>query len=250
VAVADKVTIEVKDVDGTVVCTKATDAKDDDGKLAVHAGMNDVELLWKTKDAKVLDGMILWSGRGGAPRVPPGDYAITVTMGEQVRSVTGRILPDPRSPATTSELQARFRLVRDGNALVTEAHEAIATIRALRTQMQDVAARGEGEAKTKLEAAAKAADAALTPIEEALYQTRSKSSQDPLNFPIKLTDKLLGVLGAVNAAEFGPTAAQATVAAELSASIRAELATFATQKTVQLATFNSLARDLSIPHVK
>ncbi len=249
-AVADKVTIVVKDVDGAVVCEKATDATDDDKKLSVRTGMNDIELTWKTKAAKILDGMILWSGRGGAPRVPPGDYAITVKMGEHERTVTGRILPDPRSPATTAELQARFRLVRDGNALVTEAHEAIDAIRALRTQMQAVVARSEGEAKTRLEAAAKAAEAALTPIEETLYQTQSKSSQDPLNFPIKLTDKLLGVLGAVNAAEFGPTAAQAAVAAELSASIRSELTKFATEKPLQVAAFNALARELAIPHVK
>ncbi len=142
------------------------------------------------------------------------------------------------------------KLVRDGNALVTEAHEAIAAIRGLRTQMQAVVDRAEGDAKTKLAAAKQAADEALTPVEEALYQTKSKSSQDPLNYPIKLTDKLLGVLSSVEGAEYGPTAAQSAVAAELSAAIRAQLDVYAAKKQEQLTAFNKLANELAVPHVK
>lgn len=248
--VAGKATLECKNFDGKVVFTRTSEATKDDEKLTVKRGMNALPITWKHEAAKILDGMILWNGRGRAPRPAPGDYTITLTLGEQTTSVTGTLLPDPRSPATTAELQARFRLVRDGNALVTEAHDAIAAIRSLRTQMQAVADRGEGEAKTKLEAAQKAADAALLPVEEALYQTKSKSSQDPLNYPIRLTDKLLGVLGAVDGAEFGPTAAQTAVAAELSAAIRAQLDVYTAQKQEHLAAFNKLALELAIPHVK
>jgi hypothetical protein len=209
-----------------------------------------VRIAWKTDDAKVLDGMILWNGRSRAPKPAPGDHPITVTCGDASRTVVGTLLPDPRSPATAAELQARFRLVRDGNALVTEAHDAIAAIRSLRTQTQAVVDRADGDAKAQLVEARKALDAALTPIEEALYQTKSKSSQDPLNYPIQLTDKLLGVLSAVEGAEFGPTQGQRDVAAELSAAIRAQLDVYATTKTVQLAAFNDLALRLAVPHVK
>ena len=244
------VTIEVADIDGKVVCTRATDAKKDDEKFTGKRGMNAVKLTWAGKDAKILDGMILWNGRSRPPRTPPGDYTVTVKAGEQTASVLARILPDPRSPATALELQARFKLVRDGNALVTEAHEAIEALRALRTQMQAVIDRAEGEAKDKLTASKKACDEALTPIEEALYQTKSKSSQDPLNYPIKLTDKLLGVLSAVEGAEYGPTAAQAAVAAELSAAVRSQLELYAAKKQEHVGAFNKLANELAVPHVK
>ena len=246
----ERVTIEVKDPDGAVVCKRASDSDKADEKCEVERGMNRVRLTWTEKDAKILDGMILWNGRSRAPRIPPGDYAITVTYGEQTRTVVGTIRPDPRSTATTAELQARYRLVRDGNALVTEAHDAIAAIRSLRTQMQTVCERAEGDGKGKLEAAKKVADDAMTPVEEALYQTKSKSSQDPLNYPIKLTDKLLGVLSAVEGAEFGPTAGQTEVAATLSTAIRAELARFEAVRKEQLAAFNRLAIELAVPHVK
>jgi photosystem II stability/assembly factor-like uncharacterized protein len=242
--------VECRDFDGKVVWTRASDAAKDDERVDARRGMNDVAIAWKNEPPKVLDAMVLWNGRGRAPRGAPGDHTITVTLGEQQQTVTARVLPDPRSPATVAELQARFRLVRDGNALVTEAHDAIAAIRSLRTQTQGVVDRCGDDGKAELTRARQALLDALQPIEEALYQTQSKSNQDPLNHPIRLTDKLLGVLTAADGAEFGPTAAQVAVAAELSAAIRAQLDCLATVRREQLAAFNRVAHELAVPHVK
>jgi len=271
-SVTDSVEVLVKDFDGHVVYEARSLSEDqrdqaegeqaegsggvdepepEDHRLEIQRGMNDVEITWREDGAKILDEMILWSGRGGPARPAPGDYEVTVQYGELVQSVVGRITPDPRADATAAELQARYRLVRDGNELVTEAHEVIEELRSLREQMDAVVERMEaGPAKEQLEEAAEAAKSAFTAVEEALYQTKSKSRQDPLNYPIRLTDKLLGVLGATNRAEFGPTAGQREVAAQLSAAIRAELDRFAAAKQAHVPTFNKLARDLAAPHIK
>ncbi len=275
--VTDEVEIVVTDFDGHVVFEaeyepqsdegEEAEEEDDDGddddsdgedeeeeeerRIDVHRGMNDVEITWKEDGAKILDGMILWSGRGGAARPAPGDYRIQVTYGDRSQTVVGRILPDPRTDATIEELQHRYRLVRDGNALVTEAHEAIEEIRSLREQMDGVVERmEEGEGKKRLAEAADAAKQAFTSVEEALYQTKSKSRQDPLNFPIRLTDKLLGVLSATNRSEFGPTRGQQEVAAQLSEAIRKELAKFGDARAAHVPKFNAMARDLAAPHIK
>jgi len=42
-------------------------------------------------------------------------------------------------------------------------------------------------------------------IEEALYQTKNESGQDPLNFPIRLNNKLAAVGGVVASGSFRPT---------------------------------------------
>jgi photosystem II stability/assembly factor-like uncharacterized protein len=248
--VAEKVTIEVKDFDGKVVSTRATDATKDDEKLTVKRGMNDIAITWKTTEPKILDEMILWNGRGGAPRAAPGDYGISVTFGELSQSVVGHIAKDPRTTATEAELQDRFRLVRDARDSVTKAHEAIEAMRSLRSQMQAVTDRMEGDAKAKLEAKRAEVAASLTAVEEALYQTKAKSSQDVLNFPIRLTDKLLGVLSPVNGAEFGPTVGQKEVAAQLMAAIDVQIALYEAVKKDGVAQFNALAHELVVPYVK
>ena len=230
---------------------KDADDKAKEKPLEVARGMNDIEITWQEEGAKILEGMILWSGRGGAARPAPGDYTVTVTVGEQSQTVIGRINPDPRTDATIADLQARYRLVRDGNALVTEAHEAIESIRSLREQMAATVARmEEGQNLDKLKAAEEAANKEFTSIEETLYQTKSKSRQDPLNYPIKLTDKLLGVLSATNRAEFGPTNGQRDVAAQLSKAIKAEIERFHAAREKHVTEFNKLARELAAPHIK
>jgi len=262
--VEDNVVVEVKDFDGKVVYDRGTvpapaaegeddeeGDKDDEKLLEVTRGMNDIEITWKEERAKILEGMILWSGRGGAARPAPGDYSVTVTVGDKSQTVVARINPDPRTDATIAELQARYRLVRDGNALVTEAHEAIEKIRSLRAQMaQTVARMDDGQNVEALKQLEKEANEDFTAIEETLYQTKSKSRQDPLNYPIKLTDKLLGVLSAANRAEFGPTNGQRDVAAQLSAAIRVQLEKYEVARGKHVQKFNKLARDLAAPHIK
>ncbi len=248
--VTERAVLEVRDFDGEVVFRRATDAEKDDEKWQVKRGMNEVTVTWKSEPPKILDKMILWNGRGGAPRAAPGDYPVKLTLGEHEVSVTGRIGKDPRSTATVAELQDRYRLSRRCRDTVTKAHEAIEAMRRLREQMQAVTDRAEGEPKDRLDQQRAETAAALTAIEEVLYQTKSQSSQDPLNYPIKLTDKLLGVLSATDRAEFGPTAGQRAVADELIAAIDAELVKFEAVQKEQVAAFNKLALQLAIPHVK
>ncbi len=45
----------------------------------------------------------------------------------------------------------------------------------------------------------------MTKIEEALYQTKSKSGQDPLNFPIRLNNKLAHLNSLTRIGNYAPT---------------------------------------------
>src|SRR6202008_4569290 len=65
----------------------------------------------------------------------------------------------------------------------------------------------------------------LTAVEEALYQTKNQSNQDPLNFPIRLNNKMAALGGAVNAGDGAPSAQAREVYQELAGRIDAELRT-------------------------
>ncbi|MBL8726016.1 MAG: glycosyl hydrolase [Planctomycetes bacterium] len=249
-AIGERLAIEVVDPLGAVVCRRASDASDGKEKCSVRRGMNHVAFEWTDEAPKILDGMVLWHGRGAAPRPAPGDYTIRVTLGETTQAVQGRLRRDPRSTASDAELQERRRLSVQCRDAVTKAHTAIEQLRSVRTQLQAVVDRAEGDAKSQLEALRAAIATELTAVEEALLQTKAKSSQDVLNFPIRLTDKLLGVQGAVESAEFGPTAGQREVADSLIAAIETQLATLERTRGERLGAFNALARELAVPHVK
>ncbi len=123
-------------------------------------------------------------------------------------------------------------------------------IRAARAGLDDLAERApKDDAHGRATARVEATREAMTAVEEALYQTKNESRQDPLNFPIRLTDKLAGVKGVAAMGAFAPTAQSYAVRDELTANIEAELADWATLRDEALPRIDALARELAIPRV-
>ena len=60
-------------------------------------------------------------------------------------------------------------------------------------------------------------------IEENLYQVKNQSAQDPLNFPIKLNNKLAALMRVVESGDYKPTDGSYKVFAELKAELANEL---------------------------
>jgi hypothetical protein len=63
----------------------------------------------------------------------------------------------------------------------------------------------------------------LSSIEENLYQVRNQSSQDPLNFPIKLNNKLASLMRVVESGDYKPTAGSYKVFEELKVELALEI---------------------------
>ena len=74
---------------------------------------------------------------------------------------------------------------------MNKAHKSIKKIRKIKSQLGAFQKQYKGNENVKgLLEKAKTMSEEFTKIEEALYQTKNRSGQDPLNFPIRLTNKL------------------------------------------------------------
>ena len=89
----------------------------------------------------------------------------------------------------------------------------------------------------------------LTTVEEALYQTKNQSNQDPLNFPIRLNNKLAALGGVVGSAESAPTAQSYAVYDEVAGAIDGQLQRLAQIMKTEVPAFNQLVRDQNIPAI-
>ena len=78
----------------------------------------------------------------------------------------------------------------------------------------------------------------FTEIEEALYQTKNRSGQDPLNFPIRLTNKLGHLNSLVSMGDFAPTDQDIAVKNELTQKINKELNDFNNLVDTEIKAFN------------
>ncbi|MEE8467673.1 MAG: glycosyl hydrolase, partial [Planctomycetota bacterium] len=254
-----EVRLDILEQDGDLVRSfiSEDDESDESGADAVTLGGLPTEpghnrFVWDLSypGSKSFPKMILWAGGMNGPRAVPGVYQARLTVGDGSASVSFQLLPDPRSSASVEDLQAQFDLLVEARDVLTEAHTAIVDLRKMRAQLKDLAARlGDGEATQALHASIDEVQEILTSVEETLYQTKNESRQDPLNFPIRLTDKLAGVKGVVGSGDFAPTSQARAVQAELVAAIRAELARLAAVRESALPAINAAALDLAVPAV-
>lgn len=136
-------------------------------------------------------GMIFWAGRPISLSAPPGKYSVRLTLDGNALTTPFIWKKTPLTTATDKDLKEKFRFQREVSAKIDEAHAAMAKIAEAR----------KNHAKKDDPAFAKS----LTEIEEAIYQTKNKSGQDPLNYPIRLNDKLAGVLSNISGGEYRPT---------------------------------------------
>lgn len=243
------VTIRILKEDGTMIQSYTPEGKGSE-KVEVEAGMN--QFVWDLSypDAEGFDGLIMWAGNLSGPRAVPGMYEARLVIGEDSMSVPVEILKDPRLSSSVADLQSRHDFVAEANETLTETHRAIKRIRAVREQVEDIADRaGDMEGIDDLKEAGDEMLAKMKEIEEALYQTKNQSRQDPLNFPIRLNNKLAAVKGTVQRGEYRPTDQQVGVKEEITAKIEAELEKLEVIMENDMPAYNEMAKDLDLPAI-
>ncbi|HET7746193.1 MAG TPA: glycosyl hydrolase, partial [Vicinamibacteria bacterium] len=220
-------------------------------KLPARAGLNRAAWNLRGEDAKRFKGMILWSGETRGPVVPPGSYQVRLTAFGKTVTQPLEVKADPRlTTITADDYRAQYELALKIRDKLSETNEAITRIRETRDQARAAADRAKAAGKAeKIGPAADALSKSLTAIEEELYQTKNQSSQDPLNFPIRLNNKLASLGGAVGSAEARPTEQEVAVYADLAGRIDAQLAKLKTVLEADVAAFNALVRDEQVPAI-
>ncbi|MEQ8766317.1 MAG: glycosyl hydrolase [Planctomycetota bacterium] len=198
---------------------------DDDRVLEPEAGLNRFEWDLRYPSAEGFDGMVLWNGNLDGPRALPGKYQARLVVGDTEQVVAFEIRPNPLSSATADDLQAQFDFIVSVRDKLTEIHRTLRGIRDVKSELSKWESRlegqdGAGEVRSDIEALKEK----LSEAEKALYQTQNKSRQDPLNFPIRLNDKLAGVGGQASFGDFRPTRASYQVRDELFTAIDEQLA--------------------------
>jgi len=223
--------------------------EDQDKLTDVENGHN--RFVWdlRVEPAHRFPNMILWGGSTDGPKVVPGRYTARLTVGDQTESAPFEVREDPRATATQGDLQTQYDFLLSIRDKFSEATDQIKRIREVRQQLADVKKRvGSAKESKPIVDAANALDKKITVIEEALYQTKNRSSQDPLNFPVRLNNKLAAVGGTAAIGGWAPTAQDLAVRDEVVAQINSELAKLKEIWETDLPAFNKLAG--TVPAVK
>ena len=190
------VALEIRDDEGALVrrytTTPTTEAE---GDLPVDAGLN--RFVWDLTypGPDVVDDAVMSLSTTGDFPAPPGRYRARLEVGDWSAEQSFEVRMDPRVDDVTEEdLRARFTLARKTRDRLTEVHDAIRTLRAVRTQAADAVDRAADAgvapaAADTIRARAERIRRASTDLETTLMQTKNESPQDPINFPPQLDNQ-------------------------------------------------------------
>jgi photosystem II stability/assembly factor-like uncharacterized protein len=206
---AQKVTFEIVGMDGLVSIT--------DEAQSTAAGHHRFAKWPTVPTFTVPQGMVFWAGRGRPIPIPPGEYTLRMTVDGRTFEQRFDWRMDPRSPATARDVQEQFRFALTVAARAKEANDIVLRVRAHRKAVEEAVT-----AKPDLKPQADQVLAELKEVEEAVYQTKLQSGQDPLNYPIRLNDKLAGLFGFVVSGDGAPTSGAREVFQMLDTQLRAQ----------------------------
>ena len=242
----DTIEIVLMENDGDTIRAFSTHPKDDFDKLKVEKGGNVFQWNMNYPNAEKFDGMInWWSSLAGAKAVP-GDYKISLSVNGETQTQDFKILADPRSEATLADMQAQFDFLIDLRNKVSETHKAIGNIRKINKEIDRLTKGLDKEKYANLIHFGDSITNQLSEIEKTLYQTKNQSSQDPLNFPIRLNNKLAHLNSLVRIGDFRPTDAAIEVKNDISALIDVELERYYEILEVEIPVFNRLVREKGV----
>lgn len=242
-----EVALSFYEADGDLIRTYSSTSKERGEKLAFEKGGNTFNWNMRYPDGVDFDGMIMWWAGVGGPKAIPGEYEVRLKVGEEEQVQRFEIKGDPRSEASQEDLAAQFNFMISVQDKVSEAHQAIIDLRDVRKQINDFVGRlPEGDAHAALREQAKTVTEALTEVEESLYQTKNRSRQDPLNFPIRLTNKLAHLNSLAGIGDFHPTAQLYGVRDDISTLIDEELLDYRRIMNQEVPKLNQLIRESQI----
>src|SRR5262245_13468322 len=214
------------------------------------AGLNRFVWDFRYADATRFPGLIMWSANTAGPRAVPGIYQVKLNVDGKTLTQSFEVKKDPRLETTPADFAKQLDLLLKVRDKFSETSEAVLQIRDARKQIDDITNRLKDQPTGKTIAdAAKTLKAKLAAIEEELYQTKNQSNQDPLNYPIRLNNKLAALNGVVGSADAAPTDQAYAVYEELVSRINVQLQRLEATMRTDLPAFNKLVRDQDIPAV-
>ncbi len=221
-----------------------------DRRLSVVSGMN--RFIWDMRypDAEPVPNAVLWGGTLRGPVAVPGTYQVKLTVNGKTMTRSWEWSKDPRLETSQEDFQVQFDLLIQIRDKLIEVNQAINRLRSAKKQINDLLGKIKGHTKEgEIVPPAKEFLEKLISVEDVLIQSKSKSSQDPLNYPIMLDNKIAALASMVASADARPTEQTVEVFKDLSGKADIQLAKLKAILEQDLVAFNSLVRKAEIPAI-
>ncbi len=241
------VSIDILDKNKKLIKNFSTKAKEKEDKLDVSAGMN--QFVWDMyyPQAEKTEGLILWHGVVGGPKAAPGQYFYKIKAEKDSVEGTFNIKANPVYNLSQTDYEDQFNFLVSVRDKFSDIQKAGKNIRDIRKQINDFMDKQGKDVPKEIKQQADTINKQMTVVEEALHQTKAKSGQDVLNYPIRLDDKISGLYDFAVSGNTAPAKQVKEAFAELSAQADLQLNTLKKIMDDDLVKFNNLIREKALP---
>ena len=174
----------------------------DNKNPSMKKGLNSYTWNLRYPGATDFEGMIIWSARPQlGPIAPPGNYNVILTVdGKQYKSFID-LIKDPRIEVSDEVIDIQFQFAMEIMNQTDIANRSVIEIREIKDNLKNVSSTSSSTKRKKI----KSLILKLENIESSIYQVKNQSGQDPLNFPIKVNNRLAYLRKSVESGDGLPT---------------------------------------------
>jgi photosystem II stability/assembly factor-like uncharacterized protein len=214
---------------------------------SMAAGLNSFTWDLQYPGATTFPGIVLWGASTAGPAAVPGNYQVRLTVDGKAQTQPLTVKKHPLREVSDEDLREQFRMGMQIRDKVSEANDAVIRIREIKEQ---VAERLGKSADAGLKAVGDRLTRSLGAVEEEIYQVRNQSNQDPLNFPIKINNRLAGLLRVVNVGDGRPVRGVYEILEQSSADLKVQINRLQQVLANDLPAFNAETARLNLQPVK
>jgi photosystem II stability/assembly factor-like uncharacterized protein len=219
--------------------------------LPAEAGMN--RFVWdlRYQPPTLVPGQVFDGGEEPhGPFAAPGRYQLRMTVAGKTETAPLEVRLDPRLKVTPEDLKKQLELALQVRERLSQTDEAVNQIRDVRAQLEALRRRWKDDPKAKeILDAAEAIGKKSTPVEEALVNKNIKATEDTLNYPVRIDNRLSTLADVIESADTAPTEASYAVLEDLTRQLETQLAAWKEIREKDLAALNELMRKQDIPAI-
>jgi hypothetical protein len=192
-------------------------------------------------------GMVYYGSPNLGPKAVPGKYKVRLTANGNVTEQEFEILKDPRVPSTQEDLQAQFEFLMKVRDKVSEANQGVIDIRKIKEDLGFLKSKiGTDPQFKSLSDLVKQFEEELTTHENNIHQTKNRSVQDPLNYGIKMNNRLAHLMVEQAQGDFRPTEQGEEVRQALTKLVDEELGRLRSTIDKNVDRVNNLAKEKGV----
>lgn len=202
----DTVSLHILEMDGDTIRSFNNKAKKEKVKLGAKSGGNTFVWDMRYPGFKEFKGMIFYSSPNRGPKAVPGTYQAVLTLNGEAVAQNFKIIKDPRLPNSMEDYQSQFDFLISVRDKVTDANEAIIRIRKTRKDLEYVKEKLGGKSSSQsVVDMANELDERMKVIENNIHMTKNQSYQDPLNFGIRINNRIAFLMADQQRGDYPPT---------------------------------------------